>query len=76
MARGDVTVFEEAKAKMRKPRVWNAETRGRPKTHTGEMVRGSFRVPVETVASLRKIGDGNVCRAIVRLVQMWEVNHQ
>lgn len=49
--------------------------RGRPFVYREDMRRGSFRLPVSTVASLRKIGEGNVTRAIIRLVKMWEDNH-
>lgn len=49
--------------------------RGRPFVYSEDMRRGSFRLPVSTVTSLRKIGEGNVTRAIIRLVKMWEDNH-
>lgn len=44
---------------------------GRPPVYDKPMVRGSFRVPADTVASLRKIGEGNVTRAIIHLVKLW-----
>ena len=47
---------------------------GRPPVYDEPMVRGSFRVPADTVASLLEIGGGNITRAIIRLVEQWEAN--
>ena len=50
----------------------NAKGRGRPPLYDVEMVRGSFRVPVETLDTLKLVGEGNVTRAIIALAKRWQ----
>lgn len=37
-----------------------------------EMMRGSFRVPVETLDTLKLVGEGNITRAIIILAKRWQ----
>jgi len=45
---------------------------GRPFVYDVPMVRGSFRVPSETLETLKRVGDGNVTRAIIVLAKRWQ----
>jgi len=45
---------------------------GRPPVYNLPMVRGTFRVPSETLETLKRVSDGNVTRAIIVLAKQWE----
>ena len=36
------------------------------------MVRGSFRIPTETLDILKRVSNGNVTRAIITLAERWQ----
>ena len=46
--------------------------KGRPFVYNAPMVRGSFRVPSETLDTLKRVGEGNVTRAIIILAKRWQ----
>lgn len=46
--------------------------KGRPFVYNAPMVRGSFRVPAETLDTLKRVGEGNVTRAIIVLAKRWQ----
>lgn len=50
----------------------NKKARGRPPLYDVEMMRGSFRVPVETLDTLKLVGEGNITRAIIILAKRWQ----
>jgi len=46
--------------------------KGRPPVYSEPMVRGSFRIPTETLDILKRVSNGNVTRAIITLAKRWQ----
>lgn len=46
--------------------------RGRPQIYDVDMVRGSFRIPVTVVQTVKEAGGGNVTLGLIRLAKLWQ----